>query len=116
VVLFSTHEHNRLEENKARILENSKYHEQFDTCELLNDVPDMAVTKKKNTVFRERAKRSASLSPNMLTGALLGSLNMVDKADSLDMDHVYVGFADFLWAFTFIGPCSFFLWKRVLSF
>ena len=30
----------------------------------------------------------------------------------LDMDHVYVKFADFLWAYTFIGPFSFLLWKK----
>eukprot|EP00984_Skeletonema_dohrnii_P018830 scaffold8903_cov157-Skeletonema_dohrnii-CCMP3373.AAC.10 len=80
-----------LDENKELILNNSKHHAQFDTCELLNDVKDMAVTRKKNEVIRERAKRTMSLSVGKvgnLTGALLGSLNMVDAADELDMDHM----------------------------
>mmetsp|Transcript_22443 Transcript_22443/g.35218 ORF Transcript_22443/g.35218 Transcript_22443/m.35218 type:complete len:509 (+) Transcript_22443:65-1591(+) len=108
-----------LEENKKLILNNSKHHEQFDTCELLNDVKTMEVTRKENHIIRERAKRSMSLSVKvkgrvgeMMTGALLGSLNHVEVADELDMDHVYVSFFDFLWAFTFIGPFSYLLWKH----
>ncbi len=84
-----------LEENKKLILNNSKHHEQFDTCELLNDVKTMEVTRKENNIIRERAKRSMSLSVKvkgrvgeMMTGALLGSLNHVEVADELDMDHV----------------------------
>ena len=84
-----------LEENKKLILNNSKHHEQFDTCELLNDVKTMEVTRKENHIIRERAKRSMSLSVKvkgrvgeMMTGALLGSLNHVEVADELDMDHV----------------------------
>mmetsp|Transcript_14559 Transcript_14559/g.24469 ORF Transcript_14559/g.24469 Transcript_14559/m.24469 type:complete len:506 (-) Transcript_14559:1715-3232(-) len=104
-----------LDENKKLILNNSKHHAQFDTCELLNDVKDMAVTRKKNEVIRERAKRTMSLSvgkvAGKMTGALLGSLNMVDAAEELDMDHIYVPFTDFLWGFTFIGPFSYFLWR-----
>ena len=82
-----------LEQNKELILNNSKLHEQFDTCELLNDVKNMAVTRKENGVIRERAKRTMSLSVSRglgqkMTGALLGSLNMVEAAEELDMDHV----------------------------
>ena len=84
-----------LEENKELILNNSKYHAQFDDCELLNDVKDMETTRELNTVFRERAKRVATLTPSNarkmlgeLTGAMLGSLNMVEEADELDMDHM----------------------------
>ena len=84
-----------LEENKELILNNSKYHAQFDDCALLNDVKDMETTRELNTVFRERAKRVATLTPSNarkmlgeLTGAMLGSLNMVEEADELDMDHM----------------------------
>ncbi|KAL7491472.1 hypothetical protein ACHAWT_001019, partial [Skeletonema menzelii] len=111
-----------LEQNKELILNNSKLHEQFDTCELLNNVKTMAVTRKENKVIRERAKRTMSLSVSKfeqmrglgqkMTGALLGSLNMVEAADELNMDHVYVSFFDFLWGYTFIGPFSVLLWKR----
>ncbi len=85
-----------LEQNKELILNNSKYHEQFDDCELLNDVKTMEVTRKENQVIRERAKRTMSLSMKgamghlgeKTTGALLGSLNHVEAAEELNMDHV----------------------------
>ena len=53
---------------------------------------DMAVTRKKNQVIREIAKRSHSLRVSQkgfgqMTGALLGKLNMVEEAEELDMDH-----------------------------
>eukprot|EP00984_Skeletonema_dohrnii_P030090 scaffold21228_cov79-Skeletonema_dohrnii-CCMP3373.AAC.1 len=54
---------------------------------LLNYVEDLAVTRKKNEVIRERAKRTMNLSTGEF-GALRGSLNMVEAADELDMDHV----------------------------
>lgn len=86
-----------LQENKEMILNNSKHHEQFDTCELLNDVKNMEVTRKENQVIRQRAKRTMSLSVKALghlgekmTGALLGSLNHVEAAEELNMDHVCV--------------------------
>lgn len=34
------------------------------------------------------------------------------KATELNMDHIYVKFSDFLWAYTFIGPFSYILWKK----
>lgn len=82
-----------LEENKKSILHNSKYHANFDGCELLNDVKDMAVTRKENQVIREIAKRSNSLRVSQkgfrqMTGPLLGDLNMVEEAEELDMDHM----------------------------
>lgn len=82
-----------LEENKRLILNNSKYHANFDDCELLNDVKDMAVTRKKNRAIRQIAKRSNSLRVSQkglgqMTGALLGDLNMVEEAEELDMDHM----------------------------
>jgi len=40
-----------------------------------------------------------------------GSLSE-EKARELDMDHIYIGFSDFLWAHCFIGPMSYFLWKK----
>ncbi len=89
-----------LDENKELILNNSKLHEQFDTWELLKEVQDMEVTRKKNRVIHERAKakRTSSLSRmssgsgdgEKKAGALLDSLNIVETetADELDMDHV----------------------------
>lgn len=106
----------KLEENKARIQENAKYHEQFDDCELLHHLQDMKITKKENAKFRERARAIPSLTPGKLRdseiGTALGSLNMVEQAKELDMDHIYVGFKDFLWGFTFIGPFSQLLWMK----
>ena len=82
-----------LDENKKSILNNSKYHANFDDCELLNGVKDMAVTRKKNRFIRKIGKRSNSLRASQkglgqMTGALLESLNMIEEAEELDMDHV----------------------------
>lgn len=76
---------------------------------LLTAVANSAVTKQQNNVSRDRAKRRSSLTP--ITEKAIGSLSS-EKAIMLDMDHVYVKFADFLWAYTFIGPFSFLLWKK----
>lgn len=35
-----------------------------------------------------------------------------ERASELNMDHVYLNFLQLLWAFTFIGPMSYLLWKR----
>mmetsp|Transcript_9149 Transcript_9149/g.11554 ORF Transcript_9149/g.11554 Transcript_9149/m.11554 type:complete len:506 (+) Transcript_9149:115-1632(+) len=105
-----------LDEAKESILNNSKLHEQFDTYELLSGVQDMEVTRKENQIVRERAKRSNSLlskkSVRDMNDDLRKSLNMVEEAEELDMDHIYIPFFDFLWGFTFIGPFSYMLWKH----
>ena len=82
-----------LDENKKSILNNSKLHKQFDTCELLNDVQDMEVTRKENQIIRERARRTSKLlsekSIRDMNGAFKNkSLNMVEEAEELDMDHM----------------------------
>jgi len=83
-----------LDEAKELILNNSKLHEQqFDTCELLNDVQDMEVTRKENQIIRERARRTSKLlsekSIRDMNGAFKNkSLNMVEEAEELDMDHM----------------------------
>ena len=81
------------DENKKSILNNSKLHKQFDTCELLNDVQDMKVTRKENQIIRERARRTSKLlsekSIRDMNGAFNNkSLNMVEEAEELDMDHM----------------------------
>ncbi len=81
-----------LEENKRSILNNSKYHANFDDCELLNDVKD-SITRKKNQIIHQISKRSNSLRVSQkglgqTTGALHGDLNMVEEAEELDMDHM----------------------------
>jgi len=45
-------------------------------------------------------------------GSLLGPMNAFEKAEELDMDHVYIKFVDLLWGYIFIGPCSYLLWKK----
>ena len=100
------------------LLTLKKFHENFDSCELLHDVATMEVTKQENKRFREKSKRTGTLTA--AKAALLkeeleeeanGSLKTT-KAKELDMDHVYVKFSDFLWAYTFVGPFSLLLWKR----
>ena len=60
----------------------------------------MEVTKKENKTFRERAKRTGTLTAAraaLLQQETAGSLGTT-KAKELDMDHTYVKFFDFLWA------------------
>ena len=81
------------DENKKSILNKSKLHEQFDTCELLNDLQDMEVTREENQIIRERARRTSKLlsekSIRDMNGAFNNkSLNMVEEAEELDMDHM----------------------------
>lgn len=97
---------------------NIQFHENFDSCELLHDVATLEVTKQENKTFRAKSKRTGTLTA--AKAALLkeeleeegnGSLTTT-KAKELNMDHIYVKFTDFLWAYTFIGPFSYLLWKR----
>lgn len=99
-----------LDENKERILENSKFHQNFDSCELLHTVEDMRKVKKENMAFRERAKRTNALTAAQTSLQVENLSN--ERAKELNMDHIFVPFLDFLWAYTFIGPFSFVLWKR----
>ena len=76
----------------------------------------MKITKKENHVFRERAERT-----NAITAANAeleekdqDSLSQT-KANEPNMDHIYLNFSDFLWAYTFIGPFSYLLWLRGTS-
>lgn len=97
---------------------NIQFHENFDSCQLLHDVATLEVTKQENKTFRAKSKRTGTLTA--AKAALLkeeleeegnGSLTTT-KAKELNMDHIYVKFTDFLWAYTFIGPFSYLLWKR----
>lgn len=85
------------EKNREKTLNNSKRHENFDTCELLNDLADLVKVKLRNNIFRKTFK--------------FDSTKYVEKNKELNMDHVYVDYFNFLWAHTFIGPCSYILWK-----
>mmetsp|Transcript_4419 Transcript_4419/g.5110 ORF Transcript_4419/g.5110 Transcript_4419/m.5110 type:complete len:503 (-) Transcript_4419:100-1608(-) len=94
--------------NKERTLQNSKEHKNFDGCELLHDLKDLKMIKKKNEAFRAKVERTNSLTPGKIIGK--GSLSN-DLAKELNMDHIYVDFFSLLWAYTFIGPFSYLLWK-----
>lgn len=100
------------------LLWTTKVHENFDDCQLLHSVADMEVTRKENREFRKRATRLGTLTPakaallqENLDDEKAGSLGK-EKAKELDMDHIFVKFADFLWGYTFIGPFSYLLWLR----
>ena len=79
----------------------------------MDDVADLGVVKKRNNMTCERAMRSDSLTPARFHLIMMQiqeeriqtplSLGM-EKATTLRMDHIFVKFADFLWAYTFIGP------------
>jgi len=84
--------------NQVKVLENSEYHpSNFATCELLNDVREVDHDKK---VSHNRFRQSLHK----------------PKAQVLDMDHIYLTYSQYLWAFTFVGPFSYLLWKKGIFF
>ena len=84
--------------NQILVLESAKEHpNNFADCELLNQVKDVDHNK---VVHQHRMRES-----------MRASL-MKPKANVLDMDHIYLTYFQLLWAFTFVGPCSMFLWKK----
>lgn len=97
-------------ENKEKTLQNSKLHENFDECELLNGLLNLKVVEKTNRVIRERMSRQ-----NTMIGKLSPSLRKTEKANDLDMDHVHLNFFQFIWGYTFIGPFSYLVWKRGIT-
>jgi hypothetical protein len=106
------------QENKKKTLHNAAFHQAFDTCELLHDLADLEVTKKENQIIRNRMNRTNSLTPAKLKSQELRELGSLadTKAASLNMDHIYISFSQFLWAYTFIGPNSYFLWLKGITF
>jgi len=104
------------ESNKQRTQDNAKLHENFDNCELLNEfVGKDGMKKRTNDLFRERAKRSNSLTPGAVVKArttIKTSLDDVGQAEELNMDHIFLSYIQFLWGFTFVGPFSYLLWWK----
>jgi hypothetical protein len=94
-------------------MKNAARYEAFDTCELLHDLAELEVTKKENTLIRQRLARSGSTEP-FASLERRGSLAS-EIAPELNMDHVYITYQQFLWAYTFIGPSSFFLWMKGIT-
>ena len=77
--------------NQQQVLQNAKLHPaNFASCPLLQDVEQV------NHDRWVHAPRTSDKS----------------KADVLNMDHIYVTYFQLLWAFTFVGPCSYLLWKK----
>ena len=88
----------RWEEQKEQILSNSSNHEIFSKCELLEEFKN---TDKAKSVD-ETSSRTALLRSLLRRNKTFRS----EKAKELDMDHLYLSFSQYLWAFTFIGPCA----------
>ena len=83
------------ETNRKEILNNCCHSETFETDELLHYLGGVQSKRKKNNRFRESLKRSGSSRlPDFASKGFLSN----KKATELDMDHIYVSFADFLWA------------------
>ena len=77
-------------QNRERALRNSKLHEHFDRCELLNDLADLEVTIKENQLNRRRMNTRASFDQVSLAGEKnRACLSETGKAKDLDMDHVH---------------------------
>eukprot|EP00957_Ditylum_brightwellii_P093229 7098960-Ditylum_brightwellii.AAC.1 len=82
--------------NQQKILKRSMLHpKNFGTCELLEDVK--SVNHDNQSI---RLRRLPSIK---------------DKARVLDMDNIYISYFQMLWAFTFVGPFSYLLWKKGVS-
>ena len=76
---------------------NSSRHEIFSKCELLEDLKNTDMSKKEDvSSFRKELSESLSNVKSLST----------EKARALDMDHLYLSFLQFLWAYTFVGPCA----------
>lgn len=87
---------------QSRILGQAEKHEAYSKCELIADVKEKQKNWRENNRLHEQAKPIPC--DNIM--------NSTEKAEKLDMDHVYIRFLDFLWGFVFIGPMSYFLWKK----
>ena len=92
----------RFDHAQAQILASAAKHEAFSTCELISDVQEQQKNWRENNRLREKSK------PIPHEGIMTGD----EVAKELDMDHVYIRFLDFLWGYIFIGPMSYFLWKK----
>mmetsp|Transcript_24585 Transcript_24585/g.56282 ORF Transcript_24585/g.56282 Transcript_24585/m.56282 type:complete len:489 (-) Transcript_24585:199-1665(-) len=97
--------------NREAVLDAADKHpSNFASCELLYPLKNAKVPKSKmNDKIRAKAGRRTSV----LTTTNPSSRKLShEKAKELDMNHIDVTFPSFLWAFTFIGPCSYFLWLK----
>ena len=93
-----------LSKTKEHVLAKSALHKAFKSCELIDQVKKMKERPlKRSARLREIAKRGAFDEQ---------TCEEEDNADELHMDHIYIGFFDFLWGSIFIGPMSYLLWKK----
>jgi len=93
-----------LSKTKEKMLTKSVLHKAFESCELIDAVKKM----------KERPlKRSARLRSLSKRKSFNGQkCDEEDYADELHMDHIYIGFLDYLWGSIFIGPMAYALWKK----
>ena len=92
----------RFDDAQALILTNAEKHNAFSKCELVDDVKEKQKGWRENKHMQEHSKAIP----------FHGVLESNETAEELNMDHVYIRFLDFLWGFIFIGPMSYFLWKK----
>lgn len=77
---------------QQRILENMKRHKDSDT-EHMRVIKDRQIMRTESQLLRRRARRLSFIDMVNLNGHLSRA-----KAALLDMDHIFIKFADFLWA------------------
>merc|ERR1719330_5170 len=86
----------RWDEHKGKTLLNSSRHEVFSKCKLLERLRNTADTSQYASSHRRKLAESLSKVKSLSS----------EKAKALDMDHLYLSFLQFLWAYTFVGPCA----------
>jgi len=89
----------RVDDVEARITTKSRKHDKFFIWKLLAYVEGKRKWKD-NGIVQEKSKAIP----------FMGALETNEVAEELNMDHVFIGFTDFLWGYTFIGLMTYTLY------
>ena len=100
----------------------------FSRCELIHSLEDAKVARDAihprrktksavavNNVLQSRAKCMPLVKPSVCSDLEKSkSLSTSEKADKLNMDHIFIPFTSFLWAHLFVGINLMYLWVKGL--
>lgn len=95
----------KFDDTQAIILGNAEKHDAFSRCELIANVKEQQKNWKESSVLQERSRALP----------FHGALQSNEKAEKLDMDHIYIHFLDFLWGYCFIAPMTYLLYLKGVS-
>ena len=115
--------------NKDSIIAAAHLHPcTFSSCELIHSLEDAKVARDAihprrktksavavNNVLQSRAKCMSLVKPSVCSDLEKSkSLSTSEKADKLNMDHIFIPFTSFLWAHLFVGINLMYLWVKGL--